>query len=347
MAQKTLDTTRAADSLEHSAGVRVGRDLLNATQPFAQEIPGKSWRAVVIVFTLLVATLTAAGAAPWPWLQLTFSLLGAMLMVRTFITYHDYMHGAILAHARMAKWLFWIYGLLLLVPPRAWKKSHNYHHGHVGKIDAFGVGTFPVMTTEMWHTTPTLLRAYYRLQRHPLIILFGYITVFALGLCLIPFCKQPRKHIDSLISLLIHSALIVALWQMAGPDVAFFAVLLPMTIACAFGSYLFFAQHSFKRMTILTPQAWNYYRASLESSSYMPLNKFLQWMTGNIGYHHIHHLNVRIPFYRLPEAMQAIPELQTPITTSLELREMRNCFRCNLWDEERQRMVSYREANAS
>ncbi len=347
MAEKTPDRTRTADSAEHSLGVRIGRDLLNATEPFAKEVPGKSWRAVLTVFTLLVGTLTAAGTAPWPWLQLTFSLLGAMLMVRTFITYHDYMHGSILAHASVAKGLFWIYGLLLLVPPPSWQKSHNYHHGHVGKIDPFGVGTFPVMTAEMWRSAPPLHRAYYRLQRHPLIILFGYITVFALGLCIIPFCKHPWKNIDSLISLLMHSAVIVALWQMAGPDVAFFAVLLPMTIACAFGSYLFFAQHSFKRMTILTPQAWNYYRASLGSSSYMPLNRFLQWITGNIGYHHIHHLNVRIPFYRLPEAMQAIPELQTPITTSLELREMRNCFRCNLWDEQKQRMVSYREAKAA
>jgi len=97
-------------------------------------------------------------------------------------------------------------------------------------------------------------------------------------------------------------------------------------------------------MTIITPQAWTYYRAALESSSYLQLNKFMQWVTGNIGYHHIHHLNVRIPFYRLPEVMIAIPELQSPIVTTLGLGEMLNCFKSCLWDESQQRMVSYREA---
>jgi len=144
--------------------------------------------------------------------------------------------------------------------------------------------------------------------------------------------------------LLAHGALISLLWLVGGFDLAFFSVLLPMTIASALGSYLFFAQHSFKRMQIISPESWTFYRAALESSSYMRLNKLMQWFTGNIGFHHIHHLNVRIPFYRLPEAMAAIPELQSPITTSLAPRDIVECFKACLWDEERQRMVSYREA---
>jgi omega-6 fatty acid desaturase (delta-12 desaturase) len=98
-------------------------------------------------------------------------------------------------------------------------------------------------------------------------------------------------------------------------------------------------------MHILPSDAWSYSRAALESSSYMRLNKVMQWFTGNIGFHHIHHLNVRIPFYRLPEVMAAIPELQSPVTTTLSLRDIRDCFRCALWDENRQRVVSYREAS--
>jgi omega-6 fatty acid desaturase (delta-12 desaturase) len=141
-----------------------------------------------------------------------------------------------------------------------------------------------------------------------------------------------------------HAALIAVLWVFGGFDTAFFVVLLPMFVASALGSYLFFAQHSFKRMHILSPDSWSYYRAAMESSSYMRLNKVMQWFTGNIGFHHIHHLNVRIPFYRLPEAMEAIPELQSPVTTTLSPRDIRDCFRCCLWDEDSQRVVSYREA---
>lgn len=344
MRQKDKSHSDEQEIEEHSAGLRVGRELLNATAPFAEESRSKSWRLVITVYVMLLTSLIAAGIAPWPWLQLIFSLMGAMFMVRTFITYHDYMHGAILSYSRLAKWLFRFYGLLFLVPSHAWKDSHNFHHGHVGKVDFYGVGTFPIMTTNMWHSTSRMQRAYYRLQRHPLIILFGYITVFGLGLCVIPFLKAPSKYLDSALSLLLHCTLIIALWQVGGANVAFFSVLLPMSIACAFGSYLFFAQHSFKRMTIITPQAWTYYRAALESSSYLQLNKFMQWVTGNIGYHHIHHLNVRIPFYRLPEVMEAIPELQTPVVTTLGLGDMYDCFKSCLWDEEKQRMVSYREA---
>ena len=84
----------------------------------------------------------------------------------------------------------------------------------------------------------------------------------------------------------------------------------------------------------------------MESSSYLRLNKVMQWFTGNIGYHHIHHLNVHIPFYRLPEAMAAIPELQSPVTTSLALNEMIDCFSAGIWAEDQQRMISYHQANA-
>ncbi|NOR37357.1 MAG: fatty acid desaturase, partial [Woeseiaceae bacterium] len=104
-------------------------------------------------------------------------------------------------------------------------------------------------------------------------------------------------------------------------------------------------QHSFEDMHMLPADDWTIHRAAMESSGYMKLNKLMRWFTGNIGYHHIHHLNVRIPFYRLPDAMQAIPELQSPVTTTLSLHDIRACFKCSLWDEGLQRMVSYREAS--
>jgi omega-6 fatty acid desaturase (delta-12 desaturase) len=266
-------------------------------------------------------------------------------MVRAFITYHDYMHRSILHKSRLAWVLFRLYAAFALTPPRSWRKSHNYHHGHVGKISEASVGAFPLITTKMWREATAAQRASYRIQRHPLVVVFGYLTIFAYSICILPFLKNPRNNWDSALALLGHIGLIALLWIYGGFDVAFFTVLLPMTIASALGSYLFFAQHSFKRMHVISPEAWTHYRAALESSSYMRLNKLMQWFTGNIGYHHIHHLNVRTPFYRLPEAMAAIPELQSPITTTLAPRDIIDCFRSCLWDEDSQRMVSYREAS--
>jgi omega-6 fatty acid desaturase (delta-12 desaturase) len=200
------------------------------------------------------------------------------------------------------------------------------------------------MTARMWRGASAAERLRYRIERHPLTVLLAYATVFFFSICLLPLLLNPAKHWDSACSLAAHFGLLAALWVFGGFDAAFFVLLLPMAIASALGGYLFFAQHSFKRMVILSPEAWTYYRAALESSSYMRLNAPMQWFTGNIGFHHIHHLNVRIPFYRLPEAMAAIPELQSPATTSLAPREILECFRSSLWDEDRQRMVSYREA---
>jgi omega-6 fatty acid desaturase (delta-12 desaturase) len=196
----------------------------------------------------------------------------------------------------------------------------------------------------MWQEAPWTTRMRYRVVRHPLTVLTGYFTIFFLSISLLPLLSNPARHWDSLLALLGHGVLIAVLWIWGGFDTAFFVVLLPMTVASALGSYLFFAQHSFKRMHIITPDTWTFYRAAMESSSYMQLNRVMRWFSGNIGYHHIHHLNVRIPFYRLPEAMQGIPELQSPVTTTLTPRDIRDCFACCLWDENRQRMVSYREA---
>jgi len=333
------------EKIQQPGEARTGRDLFKATLPFSVESVKTSWWLVGSTFVMLTASLLGAALAPvWP-LRLFFSILSALLMMRAFITYHDYMHYAILSHSKPAWLLFRLYAVLALTPPRSWKYTHNFHHGHVGKIDAASIGTFSIMTTDMWRDASLLARISYRVERHPLTILAGYLTIFLFSVTLLPLLRNPARHWDSLFVLLGHGALIAVLWVLGGFDVMFFVILLPITIASMLGSYLFFAQHSFEGMHVLPADDWTIHRAAMESSSYMKLNKLMRWFTGNIGYHHIHHLNVRIPFYRLPEAMQAIPELQSPVTTTLSLHDIRACFNCCLWDEGLQRMVSYREAS--
>jgi omega-6 fatty acid desaturase (delta-12 desaturase) len=338
LGKNTLDTQTANQA---------DRELFKATMPFGVESVSTSWWVVGSTFVLLLASLLGAALAPvWP-LQLAFSVLSALLMVRAFITYHDYMHNAILSRSRFAWWLFRLYSALALTPPRSWRHSHNFHHGHVGNVDAAATGTFALMTTDMWRNASLKERFAYRVERHPLTILAGYFTIFFLGVTIVPFFKNPARHWDSLLVLFGHIGLIAALWVLGGFATAFFVILLPMTIASMIGSFLFFAQHSFEDMRILTSEEWTSRRAAVESSSYLKLGKTMSWFTGNIGYHHIHHLNVRIPFYRLPEAMAEIAELQEPATITLSLKDIRACFRCCLWDEKLQRMVSFREFASS
>jgi omega-6 fatty acid desaturase (delta-12 desaturase) len=341
-------------SVETVIPERTGRDLLEATRPFAVEILSKSWWYVGSTFATLIGVLTIAGLAWWWPLRLAASIVGGLLFVRAFILYHDFLHGSLLRGSRFAKTLFYTYGMIALTPPENWRSSHNFHHANVGKpitsqtgkflLLTSDIGSFPLMTTVSWNKASTWQRLRYRIMRHPLTLLCAYLTVFFGSRCLMPLLRNPRQNREAALSLFVHGGIIALLWRFAGFQALFFSFLLPFAIASASGAYLFFAQHNFKGMRILPIDEWTHYRGALESSSYMKLGPIMRWFTGNIGYHHIHHLNALIPFYRLPEAMNAIPELQHPCVTSLHPSDVLTCLRLNLWDLEKQELVTFEDA---
>jgi omega-6 fatty acid desaturase (delta-12 desaturase) len=179
-------------------------------------------------------------------------------------------------------------------------------------------------------------------MRHPLTMMFGYLFVFLFGMVVYPFIHSPREHLDCLFALVLHLALSAVLMLMFGWLALLLTLILPLFIACALGAYLFYAQHNFPTVTFKDKAGWTYEGAALESSSYLKTNRLMAWFTGNIGYHHIHHLNHRVPFYRLPEIYQAIPELRAAKTTSLHPREIWRCLRLKVWCVETQRMIGVR-----
>jgi omega-6 fatty acid desaturase (delta-12 desaturase) len=340
-----------------TVSARTGKQLFNATTPFAVESPARSWWNLVSTLAILVASLVSAAVVPWWPLRLAASIVGGLVMVRTFILYHDHMHGALLSESRLAQVVFHAIGALMLAPPRHWRYSHNFHHSHVGKVvvtkeDAFpvltsDVGSFPLMSTQAWQNATFWQRLRYRVSRHPLTILTAYVTIFLLAMCLNPLRRAPQKYWDGAVSLLAHFGVIAGLWLWLGFSAALFAFILPYAIASALGAYLFYAQHTYEGLRILPIEQWSYFDAALVSSSYLKMGRIMNWFTGNIGYHHIHHLNPHIPFYRLPEVMAALPELQHPAVTTLHPRDILACFRGNLWETSTQRMVSYRRATSS
>jgi omega-6 fatty acid desaturase (delta-12 desaturase) len=182
----------------------------------------------------------------------------------------------------------------------------------------------------------------YLFMRHPLTILFGYLFIFLYGMCLYPCFNDPWEHAECFIAFVIHIAIGAALVCLLGWSALFLTMIIPYFIACAIGSYLFYAQHNFPGVTFSDNAGWTYEKAAIESSSFMKMGPLMRWFTANIGYHHIHHLNARIPFYRLPEATAAIPELQAPKTTSLHPAEIIRCLRLKVWDVETQQMVGLR-----
>ncbi len=323
-------------SREETAASHSGRELLDATRPFASEFPAKSWWYLVSTLAILGALLVSAAVLPWWPLRLVASICGGLVLVRTFIIYHDYMHGSLLRESRLARVIMYGLGLLMLTPPRHWRYSHNFHHAHVGKVIepkhgdfpvvTSDIGSFPMMSTEMWRGATRWQRLRYRFSRHPLTILCGYITIFLVVGCVNPLAENARKYWDGVFSILAHGGLIAVLWVFAGFDVAMFSIVIPTAVASALGGYLFYAQHTYEGLRVFPTKDWTYYQGALESSSYLKLGPIMSWLTGNIGYHHVHHLNPHIPFYRLPEAMAAIPELQHATTTSLAPHDVRNLF---------------------
>jgi omega-6 fatty acid desaturase (delta-12 desaturase) len=320
---------------------RCGRALIDATKPFTVEWKSVSWWHLSTTVVLIAScTFLLARPAP-PLLRAALVVLDGLLIVRMFVLYHDHMHGSFLRQSLVARAIFWPFGLLVMAPPKVWKETHNYHHAHTAMMVGSHIGSYPLMTTQWWASASEAERGKYRFVRHPLTIFFGYFTAFMLEMCALAFLRNPRKRWDSGLALVVNWALSALILWRFGPAVFFYAWFLPHFLATATGAYLFYAQHNFPEAVIHRRDQWEYHRAALESSSYMEVGPFLAWFTANIGYHHVHHLNPSIPFYRLPEAMEAIPELQSAGRTTLSPRSIAQCFRLNLWDPEQGRMVGY------
>jgi omega-6 fatty acid desaturase (delta-12 desaturase) len=330
-----------------SAPPRDDRALLAETRRFTAEDPARSTWYLVSGFGLLATAIMASAIAPHLVLRLAAGTIAGLLVVRVFILYHDHLHGSLLARSTCARALFRVYGVLVLAPPTVWKQTHDYHHAHTAKIVGSHVGSFAMMTTDMYRASSPKLRFAYRVVRHPLTIALGYPAIFFYGMCIAALQRNPRRHWDAAVAIVVHLALLIAVTWRAGTATTLTAIVLPMTIACALGSYLFYAQHNFPGMVVQPRATWSYTRAALESSSLMELGPVMGWFTGNIGYHHVHHLNAAIPFYRLPEAMDAIPALQDGKRTSLHPRDVLACLRLKLWDPARQEMVGYDAVEAA
>ncbi len=195
------------------------------------------------------------------------------------------------------------------------------------------------MTKDRFLSSSRAEKALYLFMRHPLTIFFGYVFIFLYGMCLYPLFDKPRAHWDCLLSFLLHIAIGIALFLGFGWRGVILAQTIPFMISGGLGSYLFYAQHNFSTVSFHDKSGWTYEKAALESSSYMQTGPLMSWFTANIGYHHIHHLNALIPFYRLPEAFASLPELGNPKLTSLHLSEIARCLKLKVWDVENQCMV--------
>ena len=320
---------------------RAGAALVRATKPFSEEDLATTWRLFAVAVLVWAVFEATALLAPWWPVQLVAAVLTALTTVRLFIFYHDYLHGAIFRGSALGKAAMYAVGWYVMSPPPVWQQTHDYHHQNNAKMLGASIGSYPIVTTTMYKRMNKTQRFWYHFARNPLTIVFGYFTLFMAGMCVAAFARDPKVHWQGPASMLVHIGMLVAAWFFLGWQAALFGVSLPLFVACAAGAYLFYAQHNFPDAELRSRESWTYHHAALKASSMFDMPAIMHWFTGNIGYHHVHHLNPRIPFYRLPEAMAEIPELQNPGKTTLWPWDVLKCFRCKLWDPDAERMVGY------
>lgn len=276
------------------------------------------------------------------WLTLGLAVIAAGFLIRIFIIFHDCGHGSFFRSKRANNFWGAVAGVLTFTPYYTWKKRHAEHHATSGDLDRRGVGDVWTMTVKEYIAATRAQRAWYRFYRHPLVLfVLGPLQVLLIqNRRILP--GSNRKDVISVVGTNLSLAIIVAaVWLTVGIE-AYLLIQLPIIlIGLALGIWLFYVQHQFEGVYWERGEKWDFVAASLEGSSYYKLPKIFQWFSGNIGFHHVHHLNSRVPNYRLEDCHHDLTQVR-PIPEVGLFRSLRS-LKFRLWDEDRRQLISFRQ----
>jgi acyl-lipid omega-6 desaturase (Delta-12 desaturase) len=274
------------------------------------------------------------------WLTLALAVPAAGFLTRNFIIFHDCGHGSFFKSHRANRALGFVTALLTFMPSYFWSHRHASHHAHAGDLDNRGTGDVWTVTVDEYLKMPLWERLMYRIYRNP----FFLLGVAPLYLFLIHYrCWAPgdtsRVRWSAIRTNLALAGIIVVASLTIGIK-AYIMIQLPiLLIAGSAGIWLFYVQHQFENTYWERHEQWSYVRHALQGSSFYKLPRVLQWFSGNIGFHHIHHLSPRIPNYKLQECHESDPMFQT--VNQVTLRSSLRALGYRLWDEEHKRLVGF------
>ncbi|GGG85435.1 fatty acid desaturase [Paenibacillus radicis (ex Gao et al. 2016)] len=276
------------------------------------------------------------------WLTIVLGIAASGFVIRTFIIFHDCCHGSFFKNKRANAIMGTITGVLTHVPYAQWKYSHAMHHATSGNLDKRGLGDIWILTVDEYVAAPLWRRLAYRFYRHPLVMFgLGPIAVFLVQYRFNRKGARRKERINTYVTnismVVLYALLCWAIgWQ------AFLLVHGPIFFMSGLlGIWLFYVQHQFEDSYFENEEEWSYVKAAVEGSSYYKLPKVLQWLTGNIGFHHVHHLSPKVPNYYLEDAHNATPPLHK--ATTITLRTSLQSLRFKLWDEAAKNFVTFRE----
>ena len=342
-----MPSSSMADAVA-AGSTKVGSEWKAAVAPYVGPDVTRSLFQLVTTLGLLAAAFVLA----WLALQrstvlaLVLVLPAAGLLVRTFIIMHDCAHGSFLPWRQASEIVGYVTGVLTLTPFGQWRRDHALHHASSGDLERRGHGDIQTLTVREYLARTPRGRLAYRLARHPAALLLVGPLYLMINQRFRPRSKATgEKQVVSVwttnAGILLLGALTVLLfgWQ------ALLVVYLPaIYLAAMAGIWLFYVQHQFEDAYWESAETWDYATAALHGSSHLVLPPVLQWFTGNIGLHHVHHLAPRIPNYRLQSCHDATPMLH--VAPVLTLRDGISALRLALWDEERRRMVRFKDLAA-
>ncbi len=280
-----------------------------------------------------------------PWLALGLAVVNGMFLVRIFCIQHDCGHASFFKNRKLQDWVGRALGVLTLTPYDVWRQSHSIHHSSHGNLDQRGMGDILTLTVEEYRARGWWGRLMYRLYRHPLVLfVLGPSYIFILENRLpIGHMRSGWKFWISAMGTNAAMAILVALIIWFGGLMPFLLIYIPTSvIAATIGVWLFYVQHQFEETHWAKEDDWQLHEYALEGSSHYVLPQPLQWLSANIGIHHVHHLYSRIPFYRLPEVLRDHKELND--MNRLTPLESLKTINIHLWDEKLGRLLSFREA---
>jgi omega-6 fatty acid desaturase (delta-12 desaturase) len=326
---------------------------------------GADWRSIVAPYQRadtrraviqLVNTLIPLGglfylmyrslALPY-WTTLLLAIPAAGLLVRTFIIMHDCAHGSFLPSKRANAIIGWITGVLTMTPFGQWRHDHSLHHASAGDLNRRGHGDIETLTVREYIALPRLARLRYRLVRHPL-VMFGLGPLHWILTNRIPprgTLATNRQRISVWSANMAIALLFTAVWLWLGWRAVVLVYAPSMYLAAAVGIGLFYVQHQFEGTYWKQHEEWDYAAAAIRGSSYLALPAVLNWFTGSIGLHHVHHLGPRVPNYALKRCHEenAVFREATVLTLARSVRTLRLA----LWHEGRAQLVAFGDADVA
>jgi acyl-lipid omega-6 desaturase (Delta-12 desaturase) len=279
------------------------------------------------------------------WLVIPLALLAGGFLVRTFIIFHDCTHGSFFKSKRANEITGIITGFLVFTPFHIWRWEHTIHHASAGDLDRRGIGDVWTLTVKEYLESSRWRRFAYRLSRNPIVLFLIAPLALFLVIQRFPVPKAGKREQRWLLYTNIALLLFVTGLALTFGLVPYLIIQLTVLgFATTSGVWLFYVQHQFEDAYWERRPDWDYAKAALEGSSFYKLPKILQWFSGNIGFHHIHHLSPRIPNYHLERAHNSEPMFRNikPLTVRTSIKSLN--FR--LWDEERQKLIGYKGLKA-